>query len=183
VDKTFSFRGRISFLVNNYTQIWKLKGKLEIHKFREHFHYVFLSSSELREKYIGISTAYYVQWGMYCFKKAAVEIDLEDKIKGCELIVGVWELEEFVENFADSNDYGEKPNWEILLIHLKNYEDDPSPKTVIVFKLDHGLGDGYTFVHMVEKLTGIKSPYLVKDKHFSFHDKVSMQNLVWKYPS
>jgi hypothetical protein len=48
-------------------------------------------------------------------------------------------------------------------------------KTFMVFKL--GLGDGHTFVHMVEKLTGIKSPYLVKDKHFSFYDKVSMQNL------
>jgi hypothetical protein len=56
--------------------------------------------------------------------QAAAEIDLEDKIKECELIGGDRELEEFIGNFADSNDYGEKPNLEILLIHLKNDEDE-----------------------------------------------------------
>jgi hypothetical protein len=70
----------------------------------------------------------------FYFKKDAAEINLEDKIKECELIGGVWELEEFVGNFADSNDYGEKPNWELLLIHLKNYEDEDSTcKTFMVF--------------------------------------------------
>jgi hypothetical protein len=30
---------------------------------------------------------------------------------------------EFIGNFAGSNEYGEKPNWEILLIRLNNDED------------------------------------------------------------
>jgi hypothetical protein len=95
-----------SFHVNNSTQIWKLKGKLDIRKFREYFHNVFLSSPELREKYRNLY-CYYVQWGMYCFKKAVVEIDLEDRIKECELVVGGdRELEQFIGNFSDSNDFG-----------------------------------------------------------------------------
>jgi hypothetical protein len=101
---------------------------------------------------------------------------LEERIKECKLIGGERELEELVGRFKDTNDYGEKPNWEILLIHVQQQSnrEDTLDKTVMVFKLDHGLGDGYTHCHLIERLTGIKSPYLVKEKHWSFLEKVSI---------
>jgi hypothetical protein len=42
-----------------------------------------------------------------------------------------------------------------LIIRLTRPDSNESSyKTVVVFKLDHGLGDdGYTFIHMVEVLT------------------------------
>jgi hypothetical protein len=167
-----------SFHVKNCSQIWELKKKLDILKFREHFHNVFLSSPELREKY-GNLYCYYVQWGLYCFKKAADEINLEERIKECKLIGGEKELEELVGKFVDTNDYGEKPNWEILLIHVQqSSKEEGLCKTVMVFKLDHGLGDGYTIAHLVERLTGINSPYLVKEKHWSSLERVSTSFLM-----
>jgi hypothetical protein len=163
-----------SFRVRNCSQIWKLKEKLDIFKFREHFRNVFVSSPELKEKYRNLY-CYYVQWGMNIFKKAAKEINLKERIKECKLIGGEKELEELVGRFVDANDYGEKPNWEILLIHVhQNSNEETFCKTVMVFKLDHGLGDGYTHSHLIERLTGIKSPYLVKEKHWSFLERVSI---------
>jgi hypothetical protein len=164
-----------SFHVRNVSQIWELKEKLDILRFREHFRNVFLSTPGLREKYRNLY-CYYVQWGLYCFKKAAEEINLEERIKECKLLGGEKELEELVGKFVDTNDYGEKPNWEILLIHLHQNSNNEETfcKTVMVFKLDHGLGDGYTHSHLIERLTGIKSPYLVKEKHWSFLERVSI---------
>jgi hypothetical protein len=103
--------------VGNITQIWELKEKLDILKFREHFRNVFLCSPELRETYRNLY-CYYVQWRIYIFKKAAKEINLEERIKECKLLGGENKLEELVGKFVDTNDYGEKPNWEILLIHV-----------------------------------------------------------------
>jgi hypothetical protein len=162
-----------SFQVGNCSQIWKLKEKLDILKFREHFRNVFLSTPELREKYRNLY-CYYVQWGMYIFKKAAEEINLEERIKECNLTGGEKELEELVGKFVDTSNYGEKPNWEILLIHVQQgSKEETLGKTVMVFKLDHGLGDGYTLSHLIERLTGTKSPYLVTEKHWSFLERVS----------
>jgi hypothetical protein len=127
-----------SSYVRDCSQIWKLKEKLDIFKFRGDFRNVFLSSPELREKYRNLY-CYYVQWGMYIFKKAVKEMNLEERIKECKLIGGEKELEELVGRFVDMNDYGEKPKWEILLIHAQQQSsrEETLDKTVMVFKLDH----------------------------------------------
>jgi hypothetical protein len=179
IDKMVITRPSKSFPITNCCQIWKLKGKLEIKKFREHFQNVFLSSPELREKYRNLY-CHYVKWGLYCFKKAAEEIDLEERIHECKLVVGEErELEQFVGKWIDTNNYGEKPNWEILLIHVQNKELDGdrdgvrlSYESVLLFKIDHGLCDGYTFIHLAEKLSGIKSPYILQDNGLGLLDKV-----------
>jgi hypothetical protein len=113
---------------------------------------------------------------------------LDESIHECKLAGGEMELEQFIGNFVDTNDYGERPNWEILLIHMRkerlfprdndfyyspDSNNDSSYKTVVVFKLDHGLGDGYTYIYMVKVLTGTKSPYLVQDKEFNLFDFLS----------
>jgi hypothetical protein len=104
---------------------------------------------------------------------------LEERIKECKLLGGEKELEELIGKFVDTNDYGEKPNWEILLIHVQERsKKEGFCKTVMIFKLDHGLGDGYTFAHLVERLTGINSPYVVKEKHWSFLERVSTSFLM-----
>jgi hypothetical protein len=165
-----------SFHVRNISQIWELKENLDILKFRQHFHNVFLSSPALRKKYRNLY-CYYVQWGAYCFKKAAEDIHLEERIQETKLTGGEKELEEFIAKFVDTNDYGEKPNWEICLIHVQQTSKEDEGfcnKTVLIFKLDHGLGDGYTFAHLVERLSGINSPYVVKEKHWTFLERVSI---------
>jgi hypothetical protein len=156
----------------NVLQIWRLEEEgspFNIGEFRKHFYKLFLSTEELREKYANLY-CHFVQWGLYCFKKAEVkeELDLEDLIQmyeGNELREER-DLDYFVGKWLSTNDYGEGPHWKILVIKFKN-------ESVLLFKIDHGLCDGYTFIHLVSMLSGVKAPYIVKDEKISIFRKVS----------
>lgn len=57
--------------------------------------------------------------------------------------------------------------WEVL--SLEKYNRNQS---VIVFRLHHVLGDGYTFNHLVDRLIGKKSEYIVREYQRSWMDMV-----------
>jgi len=78
----------------------------------------------------------------------------------------------------NTNDYRETPNWEIILVQVQKNRANGNEvaKAIVVFKLDHGLCDGYTFAHLIERLTmsGIKFPYYVRDERISLWKKVQV---------
>jgi len=58
--------------------------------------------------------------------------------------------------------------WEILVLEKYN-----KTQTVVVFRLHHVLGDGYTFNHLIDRLIGKESEYIVRKNSRSWMDKVS----------
>jgi len=163
----------------NFSSTWLLKEKLDAMAFRNHFENAFLSTQELKERYINLY-CYFVQWCFYIWKKSVAEINLEDRIKEISLSVNsLSDIEEFVGEYTDYHDYGENPNWEILVINntelkINNTTDENySPGSILVMKFHHGLCDGYSMIHIIDKLCGTKSPYIVKESTTSFSDKVS----------
>jgi len=159
----------------NISVTWILEGKIDIVDFRSHFHELFFSTRELKERYLNL-LCNFVQWGQYIWKKQVKTINLAEQIKQTKIkIAKLHDLELFVEEYTNMHDYEDKLNWEIVLItaNIKIYErDTSSEKTILVMKFHHGLLDGYSFIHLVGKLCGSKPPYLVKDYHLSFSDKV-----------
>jgi len=167
----FPSSSRVPF---NGSVIFELQGKLELKVFRKHFHELFLSTPDLRQRYKNLF-CYYVQWGMYFFKKAVDEVNLEERIREEFLIVkSDKDTDEFVGRWLETNDYGENPNWEILLLHIRRSDDinRNDERTKVLYKIDHGISDGYTSIHFIERLTGVKSPYLVESSNISFFKKV-----------
>ena len=59
--------------------------------------------------------------------------------------------------------------WEILL--YKGFQHD---KSVVVFRIHHVLGDGYSFNHLVDEMIQETSKYMVKEKPKPFEEKVMM---------
>ncbi|CAL8143426.1 unnamed protein product [Orchesella dallaii] len=55
-----------------------------------------------------------------------------------------------------------KPCWEMVLIPLASNGEERE-RTGIGFKIHHAFADGYSLLHILDKLTGCQSPYLVKD--------------------
>jgi len=55
-----------------------------------------------------------------------------------------------------------------------NGSSEQNNKTIVVFKIDHELCDGYTFAHLIESPTGIRSPFYVKDESGWFWKKVQV---------
>jgi hypothetical protein len=197
--------------ISNPCQVWKLKGKVDLHKFREHFRDCFLSSEGDRKKYENLYCYFDQYWG-YLFKRRIQpsSLKLEEHIKEVSIdelaSSGFCENEDIRDNSSLSNgntnvcDDDEKssnvnevvdcfvgdwmarntfkigcPSWQILLIQpssrLKCVGDEG---TTMCFKIDHGLCDGYSFVHLVDKLSGSKTPYLFqKPKKVPFWSAVS----------
>ena len=58
--------------------------------------------------------------------------------------------------------------WELQVLEKYNRN-----QTVVVFRLHHVLGDGYTFNHLVDRLIGKHSEYFVKKNTRTFKEKVS----------
>jgi len=160
----------------NFSSTWILKEKLDTVDFRNHFQKTFLSTRELRNRYLNLY-CYFVQWCFYIWKKPVAEINLEDRIKEFNLEVNSFsDIEEFVGEYTDLHDYGENPNWEILLINVDlkmNENDNNHTKTILVMKFHHGLCDGYSMIHIIDNLCGTKTPCLVKDSNISLSDKVN----------
>lgn len=80
-------------------------------------------------------------------------------------------LESFAAAWMITNTYERKrPVWQIAILHLG---DEGTMETGIVAKFSHSLVDGYSFVHMVGKLTDNPAPYLVKDKELTWKERVT----------
>lgn len=163
VDAVFSFAPSNTRCSNVYTcQIWKVKGRISVESFRIHFHQCFLSTTEKREKYINLY-CYFEEFLGYIFKKRVPTIDLKYHIHEMNLKEeGYSSLEAFVGQWMVSHDIDTKmklkrPIWMIKIIH--NSENE----STVIFKLHHGICDGYTIVHLMGKLSGEHAPYLFKD--------------------
>jgi len=148
------------------SQVWKVVGrqKLQAVELRDHFSQTFLSTQELREKYENLSCVLEI-WLGYCFKRRLETFLLEKRIKelslseeelakdfgGADAFIGNWmrKYEEF-ETTA--------PHWDILLLHTYNHPSHVHQQTYLLFKIDLRLCDSGGLVHLMEKLTGVKSP-------------------------
>jgi len=102
------------------------------------------------------------------------DLKLDERIH--EKILRDGNIEEFFGNFLNTNGYGKRPNWEIVLVQVQgnNGSSKQLNKKIVMFKIDHRLCDGYTFAHLIERLTGIRSPFYVKDESGWFWKKVQV---------
>jgi len=91
-------------------------------------------------------------------------------------------LELLMENWMEKNYVEFSPAWELMVIpiYANNNATDESliegetvQETVIAFKIHHVFADGYSLLHMLDALTGNKSPYLVKESNESVWKSVS----------
>lgn len=170
-DALFGIQPLVKHSNMNTTQIWRMRGKLNINLVRAHFETLFLSTPELRRKYRNLY-CHMVRWGLYIFKKAVPENELDLKSLIAEYngpqLEDDLELEAFIGKWLDTNYRKEnEPTWQILVIYLPKVNE-----SIFLYKTDHGVNDGYTFVHFVQKFSGIEAPYLVKDDDISFTRKV-----------
>jgi hypothetical protein len=156
----------------NAAQIWKIKGLVNIHEFRRHFAKCFLSDEECRKRYRNFY-CYLVRFGGYIFKKRVEELDLEKQITERVLEPGR-DLNDFIAKwFLEQKFQDKSPLWEIMLLNLPLTCNTEEHETILLFKNHHCLADGYSFIHIVDKLTGNASPYFVKDEDDTLFQKVS----------
>jgi len=96
-------------------------------------------------------------FGGYSFGKR-VKIDSLEKLihernvddgKCLEEVVAEWLLEKYSKD---------SPCWELILVPLESANE-----TAVAFKIHHAFADGYSVLHILDKLTENQSPYLVKD--------------------
>lgn len=80
-----------------------------------------------------------------------MELNLSKNIQiyeGAELC-SEHEIVKFLETWGPKCNSDDTPNWTLLLIPLKSAE-----KTILAFKADHGLLDGFTMMEILTKLCG-----------------------------
>jgi len=83
--------------------------------------------------------------------------------------------------FCDVGGYVCKKNLEdrieiefvLVQVQKNRVNGDEMAKTIVVFKLDHGLCYRYTFAHLIE-MSGNKFPYYVEDEGMSLWKKVQV---------
>jgi len=150
--------------------ILRIQGQIDFTKFQGLFQELFLTS-ENYERYKNLYCDL-VKFCGYLFKRVVVSSngnnnvpssrnnkmdftqhfvhkDLSQEIGGYKEVMGNWFQAEFKEGY---------PLWQILLL-----KDEENHQTFVGIKAHHVLMDGYSFVHMLDKLTGNASPCLVKD--------------------
>jgi len=157
----------------NVAQIWKINGLIDVNQFRKHFAQCFLADEDSRKRYRNFY-CYLVRFGGYVFKKSVDKLDLEKHITAKVLEPGV-DINAFIAKWFLEEKFNEKsPLWEIIIHNLPLTCNTEEHETIFLFKCHHCLCDGYSFIHIVDKLTGNSSPYLVKEECDSFYQKVSL---------
>lgn len=139
--------------VINVGLVLQLEGTLEVEALRKRFHECFLSE-EHGERYDKLWSWIEMRGG-YAFRAVSRKsLILEEQITERDL--GNESLEGFLRKWIVEKYKEKKPCWEMVL--LKS-----SKKTMcVVLKIHHSICDGYTLLHILDKLTGVNSPYLVK---------------------
>ncbi|XP_037032515.1 uncharacterized protein LOC119071658 isoform X1 [Bradysia coprophila] len=141
----------------------RVQGNISVNEFRNHFSSTFNLNGE-KDPYDKFFS-YFVIRGGYVFRAIMRDcLDLSKTIVDTKL-----EEDELLENFLVRwmlIGYEEKRSrWQVAIIPLS--EDT----TAVAFKMDHNLIDVYSFIHILDKLTGSKAPYLVKDFRENFCGK------------
>jgi len=158
----------------NAVQIWKIKGHVDVHVLRKHFASCFFGSDEARKRYMNLY-CYLVKFGGYVFKKSIDPTALNIKSHIYEHhLNGQDSIESFVANWMFKKKFRPKtPLWELVLVQLSFDKSKLEEyETLLLFKIHHCLADGYSFVHIVDTLTGNSSPYMVKEYEEDFLSKV-----------
>ncbi|CAL8101254.1 unnamed protein product [Orchesella dallaii] len=172
-DTYFSVGDTNKVPIVNVAQIWRVEGMLDIHEFRAHFRSLFFSCPESRKNYLNLY-CYLKHFGGYVFKRSVDQVNVEEHVVMRQLpedetlqsFIVKWMLRE---RFEDG-----KPLWQVVLLHLPSSEPNSeiNVETVVLLKMHHCMTDGYGFIHIVDKLTGNTSPYLVT------HEKETLFQMV-----
>ncbi|CAL8099381.1 unnamed protein product [Orchesella dallaii] len=138
----------------------RLKGRVEMERFMRKFHECFLSQdSENRYKNL---YCYFVIYCNFVFKKPVTKLLLENHFIEKTLPRGM-EPEDYLGKWIVTDTYHHKPEgqpcWQVII--LRRGPEYDREETFVSIKMHHGMIDGYSFVHMIDKLTGGKSPYIV----------------------
>lgn len=134
--------------------VLKVKGHIDIGKLTTLFEALFLTQQE-NENYQNLYCDL-VKYGGYLFKrKIVLKIKLENHFQTKQLergadfkpIVAGWFQEKFQKGL---------PLWQMLVLNATG--DNSNDYSYFAFKAHHVLLDGYSFVHLLDKLTGGTSP-------------------------
>jgi hypothetical protein len=107
-------------------------------------------------------------FGGYPFGKRATKIDIQELIHEGDLKQGEF-LEDLLSTWILSKYHKNSPSWEMLMVPLK-----ATSQTAIAFKIHHAFADGYSLLHIFDRLTDNTSPYLVKDFNDTLVQKVEI---------
>lgn len=142
-------------------------------EFSSHFYSCFLEGNS--EKYRNLH-AFVTSYGGYSFYSHCPpeQLDLKWHIQEYSITdFGNGTLESFVATWLVTNTYQRnRPYWQIAILHFGEPANPSTLETGIVAKFSHALLDGYSFVHMIGKLTDNPAPYLVQDRKFSLKDRL-----------
>ncbi|CAL8102881.1 unnamed protein product [Orchesella dallaii] len=167
-------QGRSSELpYTNAAQVWVVQGSwISAKEFSDHFRKCFLEDSSDKYKNLYAHVTTYGTYSFYSHCKPQ-ELDLSWHIREYSLKdYGQGTLESWAVTWMTANTYEERrPIWQVAILHLGSLESG-SMETAIVAKFSHSLIDGYSFVHMIGKLTNNEAPYLVPRRTLSWKDKV-----------
>lgn len=139
--------------------VLRVKGSIDVIKLRTLFEELFLSKDEpsQQDNYQNLYCDL-VKFCGYLFKRKIVRrIKLENHLMVKDLKDG----EDFKVNV--SSWFQEKfqkglPLWQMLVLNGENSENVNSVTSYFAFKAHHVLMDGYSLVHILDKLTGVTSP-------------------------
>lgn len=138
----------------------RVQGNINVNEFRNHFSNTFNLNSE-NDSYDKFFS-YFVIRGGYIFRAISRGcLDLSQTIVDVQLDENEL-LEDFLVRWMLIGYPEKRSRWQVVLVSLSENV------TALAFKMDHNLIDVYSFVHILDKLTGSKAPYLVKDFQESF---------------
>lgn len=103
------------------------------------------------------------------------KLNLNELIKERHLVEKT-DLVEFLEDWLHKGYESGAPMWEIVLY---KDSDDYAGKTVLGFKMAHGLGDGHSAMNLIARFFGATAPdvQIGAEKWFPFWEKVVVQGL------
>lgn len=137
------------------------KGKrISVKKLREHFSKCFLTEQAEGGRYERLFS-YLVIHGAHAFRNIKKRTALDEQI--VEVMLDEFDqqgnkisVERFLAEWMTTGYKKNTPCWEMILISLESYQ-------YLAFKIHHAQADGYSLLHILDRLTSNTSPYLVKD--------------------
>ncbi|ODN03602.1 hypothetical protein Ocin01_03093 [Orchesella cincta] len=173
MDMTMCQGNSYEYPNTNAAQIWVVQGSwISATEFSEHFHKCFLQdkSDRYRNLYAHVTTYGTYSYYSHCEPK---DLDLSWHIREYKLNdYGQGTLESWAATWMTTNTYEVgRPIWQVAILHFGSLESG-TMETGIVAKFSHSLIDGYSFIHMVSKLTDNPAPYVVPSRTLTWKDKL-----------
>lgn len=153
----------------------RVKGRVETEALINRFKECFLGPDS-QEKYGNLQCYFQIYMG-YVFKRRVEQLVLKNHFLDHTLPNGM-EPDDYLSKWLAENTYQSNPEgqpcWQVLILRRHPEENGGEEETIVSVKMHHGMIDGYSIVHMIDKLTGSKSPYIAtKPKNESLFTKVS----------